>query len=146
MRRLALDTCVLVSAMKSGRGASRLLVEWAQLRKIKIVLTTALASEYEDVLTRPEIRGEAWTVSDAEAIVDSLLGPATWIIPHYSYRPCLTDPGDEIVLEAAVNAGADIVTFNLKHFAPARRFGVRVYTPGEMVRILLDEGLIDGEE
>ena len=28
-------------------------------------------------------------------------GPAEWVTPHFTYRPLLDDPGDEMVLEAA---------------------------------------------
>jgi predicted nucleic acid-binding protein len=50
----------------------------------------------------------------------------------------LLDPGDEMVLEAAVNGQADlIVTFNLTHFRHvARRFGVRAVRPSEALSIL----------
>ena len=53
----------------------------------------------------------------------------------------LSDPGDEMVLEAAVNGQADlIVTFNLMHFGRvARRFSVRAVRPSEALSILETE-------
>ena len=51
--------------------------------------------------------------------------------------PALRDPGDDMVLELAVEAGADyLVTFNARDFAGAERFGVRVIAPGELLRRL----------
>jgi predicted nucleic acid-binding protein len=51
------------------------------------------------------------------------------------------------VLEAAVNGQADtLVTFNVKHFRPASRFGVKVVTPGNFLKILKKEGFVHGEE
>ncbi len=55
---------------------------------------------------------------------------------HFMWRPQLRDPGDELVLEAAVNGqAAAIVTFNVRDFAPAlRSFGIELLTPAEAVR------------
>jgi len=47
------------------------------------------------------------------------------------WRPQLRDPGDELVLEAAVNGRANaIVTFNQKDFGEIpMKFGVEVLAP-----------------
>ncbi len=46
------------------------------------------------------------------------------------WRPQLQDSADEMVLEAAVNAQANaIVTYNLRDFKPAQRFGILVLNP-----------------
>jgi predicted nucleic acid-binding protein len=52
-----------------------------------------------------------------------------------SKEPQLRDPGDEMVLETAVNGHADaLVTFNVRDFgtAPAR-FGIEVMIPREAI-------------
>jgi predicted nucleic acid-binding protein len=44
----------------------------------------------------------------------------------------LKDPADEMVLETAVNGGADLLcTLNIRDFEPARQFGIPVLNPGE---------------
>lgn len=43
------------------------------------------------------------------------------------------------MLEAAINGHADIVTFNVRDFAPASRFDMRVLKPGELLRELHEE-------
>ena len=55
---------------------------------------------------------------------------------HYQWRPQLTDAGDEMVLEAAVNGRADaIVTFSRRDYRDAPgRFGIDVWTPAEALR------------
>jgi hypothetical protein len=55
---------------------------------------------------------------------------------HFMWRPQLTDPADELVLEAAMNDRASaIVTHNLRDFLPAARdFEIEVITPGVMLR------------
>ena len=57
---------------------------------------------------------------------------------RFRWRPQLRDPGDELVLEAAVNGCADaIVTFNQRDFRPAAgRFGLNIFLPAESIRRL----------
>ena len=57
---------------------------------------------------------------------------------HYLWRPQLRDPNDELVLEAAINGHARmLVTFNLRDFAGASRFGIEVVLPREALRRLV---------
>ena len=50
----------------------------------------------------------------------------------------MQDPNDEMVLEAAVNGGAELIaTFNLADDLPAAtRFGIGVERPGNILRRL----------
>jgi predicted nucleic acid-binding protein len=52
----------------------------------------------------------------------------------------LGDPGDEMVLEAAINGRADaLVTYNATHFrAAASCFGVRLARPVDILREALE--------
>ena len=52
---------------------------------------------------------------------------------HFHWRPRLTDPADEMVLETAVNGRADrLVTFNVRHLRrAAAEFGISTVTPPE---------------
>jgi predicted nucleic acid-binding protein len=61
---------------------------------------------------------------------------ATPVINHFRWRPVLTDPDDDLVLETAVNGMADaIVTFNVFDFQRATTlFGIDVVRPGEILR------------
>jgi len=56
----------------------------------------------------------------------------------YLWRPTLPDVDDRLVLEAAVNGGADgIVTFNLRDFASAaKQFGIAIMSSAEAVKRL----------
>jgi predicted nucleic acid-binding protein len=54
---------------------------------------------------------------------------------HVLWRPQLRDPGDEMVLETAINGRADgLVTFNVRDFGtvPAR-FGIEVMIPRKVI-------------
>jgi predicted nucleic acid-binding protein len=101
--------------------------------------STALLLEYEDVLKRAANLQHFWVSADE---VDMVLGVlATLLEPiviDFRWRPQLTDPNDEMVLECAVNAQAStIVTFNGRDFLPqASQFGVEVLAPNVLVQRL----------
>jgi len=110
---VVLDTNVVVAALRSRRGAGNRL-------------------EYESVLTRAVFRlATGYREVDISDFLDDV---ATVIAPvelTFLWRPQLRDPSDEMVLETAVNAKADLlITFNIKGFRPAtRRFETQLATP-----------------
>jgi predicted nucleic acid-binding protein len=63
--------------------------------------------------------------------VDAVIAMAEPVETHFLWRPQLRDPGDEPVLEAAVNGRAPtIVTFNQRDFGSVPlRFGIEVLSP-----------------
>jgi len=103
------------------------------------LISVALFIEYEATLKRPEqIAATGLSEVDIDAVLDMIAGRFRIVTPHYLWRPQLRDPSDEMVLELAVNGGADaIVTFNAGDFAgAAARFGVKLMAPGEFLRAL----------
>lgn len=129
MRRVVLDTNVVVSGMRSREGASyRLLVELGADPRFRISISVPLAMEYEMALKR--VRG--LRLMDAERMVDSLCEVGEKREIYFLWRPFLRDPKDEMVLEVAVEAQADaIVTHNVRDFKGVEeRFGIRIVTPG----------------
>jgi predicted nucleic acid-binding protein len=68
--------------------------------------------------------------------VDAVVALVEPVETHFLWRPQLRDPGDEMVLEAAVNGRASaLVTFNIRDYGdvPAR-FGVEVLVPREALK------------
>jgi putative PIN family toxin of toxin-antitoxin system len=130
--RVVLDTNVLV-ALRSKDGASAEILRAAHDERLTAIANVALFAEYEAVLTRVEHLTAGGVslaeVADALDVLADRIEPAE---PHFSWRPQLGDPDDEMVLEAAVNGGADvIVTFEVATFRrAATRFGIEVLTPG----------------
>ena len=124
----------MVAALRSDQGASRQLLINALDRQIELLVSVPLMVEYEAVLTRPEhLDAAGLTVTEVNGVLDAL---ATVIIPvrlRFLWRPKLKDPADEMVLETAVNGGADLlVSFNTRHLATAAaEFGIRVVRPRE---------------
>jgi len=102
-----------------------------------MLLSVALALEYEAKCKLAEHRLAAGlSTAEASIYIDALIAMAEPVQTHFRWRPQLHDPGDELVLEAAVNGRADaIVTFNEKDLREAQRlFGIVVIRPGEALR------------
>lgn len=135
--RLVLDTDVVVAAMRSPTGASAALLEAALDGKVTMLANVALMLEYEAVCARTE-HLEAARLSGAElgVFLDALAALAEPVESHFVWRPRLRDPGDEMVLEAAVNGRANgIVTFNARDYGAApSEFGMRVLLPRDALR------------
>jgi putative PIN family toxin of toxin-antitoxin system len=139
--RLVLDTAVMVAAIRSGAGASRMLLRSAleRRRRMTVLVSVALLIEYEAVMTRPEhLDASGLSSSETGILLDAFAAIAEPVRLSYLWRPILPDADDDMVLEAAVNGRADaIVTFNISDFRLAEnRFGVAVILPGEAVRRL----------
>ena len=135
--KCVLDTDVIVASLRSRTGASYEIIRLLGRGEIDVYASVALLLEYESVLKRPEHRSVMQLNEQEEDVwLDGLVSLLKPITPHFFWRPLLRDPGDEMVLEAAINAQADyIVTFNRRHFRlGASRFGVKIVTPAEFLR------------
>jgi putative PIN family toxin of toxin-antitoxin system len=138
MHRVVIDTNVLVAARRSRSGASNALLLAADEGAFQMLASVPLFLEYEDVLTRPEqLLASAATLNETGTALNDLAGLVEPVRLHFLWRPQLGDAADEMVLETAINGRADwIVTFNVRHFGPASRFGIEVLLPSEALRRL----------
>ena len=132
--RLVLDTCVLVAAIRSRDGASHALMRLVGTGAFGSVVTVPLVLEYEAALMR--CLGETrLSENDVTALIDYVCAASEHATVFFLWRPVLRDPDDDHVLEAAVAAGCDaIITFNVRHFLPAPRFGIDVLRPAQLLR------------
>lgn len=137
--RIVLDTSIVVVALRSRRGASHRLLELVAHGKVRPLVSTALFLEYEDVLMRPETRlATKMDAANVEGFLAAFASAGEGVEVNFRWRPQLTDPNDELVLEAAVNGAADaLVTHNVRDFREAApRFGLRVLLPREVLKEL----------
>ena len=130
--KIVIDTNVLVSALRSRRGASFKLVSVLPSDEFSIAISVPLVLEYEDALKRLE--SSAITEQDIGNFVDFLCKIGHHQEIFFLWRPFLPDPSDDHVLEVAVAAGCDaIVTYNKRDFKGIERFGLRVFDPREFL-------------
>lgn len=134
--QIVLDTNILVSALRSKRGASFKLVSLIGSEKFEINLSVPLVIEYEDVLLRQR-RSLGRTHTDIVDFLDYLCGVANLHEIYFLWRPLLQDPKDEMILELAVNSGCShIVTYNKSDFKGVEAFGIEVIAAKEFLGMI----------
>ncbi len=132
--RVVLDTTVLIAALRSDRGASRILLTQALRGEFVALASVPLMLEYEAVATRPEhLAAAGVTEPDVQAVLDALAAVVKPVRLAFLWRPMLPDVDDDMVLETAVNGQAHmLVTVNLRDFKPAAGvFHLKVVSPAD---------------
>jgi putative PIN family toxin of toxin-antitoxin system len=130
--RVVLDTDVIVAGMRSPSGASAAILRAARQGRVTLLVSVPLAMEYEAICSEAEHRLAAGlSEREVEIFLDAVVAMAEPVETHFLWRPQLRDPGDEMVLEAAVNGQADLlVTFNVRDFGDVpSRFGIELMIP-----------------
>jgi predicted nucleic acid-binding protein len=126
--RLILDTNVLVAASRAAKAGPAPACSGAG-RGCRFLVSASLLIEYEAVLKHEGHRAASGaSIADVDEVLDALTRSAEPVETSYLRHPHLADPGDELVLETAVNGGADMIaTFDLRHLASAAsRLGIAV--------------------
>jgi len=123
---------VLYAGIRSPRGAARIILELIEERKVEPVITPALFLEYEERLRGdPALQALGLTDQELIAFLDEFAGKSRRVRVDVRWRPVSPDPDDDMVIECAINGGAEmIVTFNTRDLAPAQDlFCITVLTP-----------------
>ncbi|MBI5441611.1 MAG: putative toxin-antitoxin system toxin component, PIN family [Deltaproteobacteria bacterium] len=131
--RVVLDTNVIVAASRSRQGASFAVLQALRDRHFTALISVPLVLEYEAVLKSPEqLEVSRRSPGQTDRFLDALSLLCEPISFFYLWRPQTRDPADEMVLETALNGGADgLVTHNLDDFAAAAtKFKLELWRPG----------------
>lgn len=132
MKKVIIDTDVMVAALCSDKGKSRELLLHIIDGAVAMGCSVPLFMEYEAVLTREKnLQRAGLSKDDVVYILDDLAGTIIPIGRHFNWRPIAQDPDDDLVIETAVNGNIKtIVSFNLKDMkVGAERFGIEVIRP-----------------
>jgi putative PIN family toxin of toxin-antitoxin system len=132
--QIVIDTNVWIAALRSKRGASHKLLSLIDSGQFEANLSVPLVLEYEDVAKR--LVGKiSLTARDIDDILDYICQVANRREIYYLWRPFLSDPDDDMVLELAVAAECDfIITFNQSDFQGVEKFGIDAITPREFLQ------------
>jgi predicted nucleic acid-binding protein len=118
-------------------------VDKALAAEFTLLLSVPLVLQYEAVLKRDEHRAvHKLADPQLDQMVGALVRVAAPVQIRFLWRPVLSDPSDDMVLETAVNGqGNLLVTFNLDHFARATRmFAHRTLRPREALQLVRGHG------
>ena len=131
--KIVIDTNILVTALRSRRGASFKLLSLLPNDKISTVISIPLVIEYEATLKRQEIP-EIFTHKDIDDLIDFICDISSHQDIYFLWRPYLPDPFDDHILEVAVAGECDaIITYNKKDFHGVDKFGIRVLDSRELL-------------
>jgi predicted nucleic acid-binding protein len=128
---------VLVAAARSRNGASFELMSMLPSRRFEPALTIALYTEWQAVLTRPEHLPPGATAEMSLGYLRYLASIAHLQDVHFLWRPFLSDPDDDMVVECAVASGSQfIVTHNIKDFRRVEELKLQAVKPVDFLNLL----------
>lgn len=139
LMRLVLDTDVVIAGLRSPTGASAELLRMARRSELTLLISVPLFIEYEaKCMEEGHLAAAGLTTKEGQVFLDALTVFAKPVSIHFTWRPQLSDPADEMVLETAINGQANaLVTFNQRHFGRAPGdFGIALLLPSEALRKL----------
>jgi predicted nucleic acid-binding protein len=134
--RAVIDTNVLFEGLTRHGGAPGLIMDAWMAGLFHPCVSNALAYEYADVLSR-KLSVERWR--KLNPVLGTLLLKAEFTNIYFRWRPSSPDPADEHLIDCAMNAGAIVVTSNLKDFRLAQSsLGLGVLRPVDFIGILAE--------
>ena len=104
--RIVLDTSVIVAAWRSRLGASFEIVDSIGSSLFEIAVSVPLVAEYESALLG-HLTG-AQRPRHVEALIDHLCAVAVRQKVYFLWRPLLSDPNDDMVVEVAIASQASV--------------------------------------
>ncbi|MBI4323993.1 MAG: PIN domain-containing protein [Chloroflexi bacterium] len=131
MNRAVFDTNVVVSGFLSPIGPPGRIVEWLRAGSVQAVLDDRIASEYAEVLQRPEF---GLPLVEVDLVLAAIRSRALWVeavVPEPLKG--LPDPDDAPFVECARSAGVPLVTGNTRHYPKSAVQGVTLITPAKFV-------------
>jgi putative PIN family toxin of toxin-antitoxin system len=133
-KRIVIDTNIIVAALRSRRGASNKLMQLIGTKKFIPCLSVGLILEYEEVLLREFPKLEKAKIKQ---LLDYLCLASEHTRIHFSWRPSLKDPDDDMLLELAVAAEAEyIITYNGSDFKGLNKFEPKAIPPKELLELI----------
>ena len=137
MLRVVVDTNVLFEGVTQEGGAAGLVIEGWLANLFEVCISTSLAFEYVDVLSR-KLSPKRW--DNLKSLIGTLMENAEYVPIYYTWRPISSDKGDEHIIDCAMNANAILVTHNVKDFQTARKsLGLQVMPPLEFIKYYLKD-------
>lgn len=132
--RAVIDTNVLFEGLTKQGGSSGLVIDLWLAGVFQPCVSDTLVYEYLDVFQR-KLSQTRW--QEIEPVLEKLLHKVEFVIPYYSWRPASPDPGDDHLINCAMNGRAMVVTLNRRDFRLAeQQLKLTVLSPLEFIALL----------
>ena len=131
---VVVDTNVLVSGLLSPHGAPARVIDLLTTGDLRLAHDDRIAAEYRQVLARPRFGFQAEAVTH---LLDLLFTEGLPLVAR-PLPAALPDPTDRPFIEVAAEAGAPLITGNLKHFPPKACAGIEVLSPAAFIQAWRD--------
>lgn len=134
MKPTVLDTGVLAAGIFWRHEPHQCVQAWVR-GLLTLAVSEPIFSEYERVLR--EVKAEQRFATDLEPWLESVRRTAFWVIPTSLTEPVCRDPKDDIMIEAALAAGATtIIARDADLTVLEKPFGIRIVTPRQWLATL----------
>lgn len=134
--QLVIDTNILLSGLRSKKGASYKLLTLLNDPRIQINISVPLIFEYEQILKR-EYQDLELTLEDIDNIINGICAISNQRTIFYLWRPLAKDPNDDFLIDLAIEAQADfIISYNIKDLKPIEKLGVLVLNPKQFLQLI----------
>ena len=131
MLLIVLDTNVLVSGMLNVKGSPGKVLDLVLTNQIQIAYDNRILGEYEEVLTRPELRLDQ---NKVVGVVDHIELSGIIIERNDLPKDGYTDLDDIMFAEVFITSNADaLVTGNLRHYKPLLEQNAEVLSPAQFL-------------
>jgi putative PIN family toxin of toxin-antitoxin system len=135
--RIVCDTNVLISGILFG-GHARQILLLASRGKITNFISDDILNEAKNILLRPKFK---LSLQQVVAIIALFRDTFEIVYPLQLHKVVKSDPDDDRILDAAVEAQVEIIVSGDKHLRSLELWrGIRILTPAEFVKE------IDGEQ
>ena len=129
-----MDTGVLVAGSFWRHEPYRCVQAWVE-ELVTLAVSEAIFSEYERVLR--EVKAEQGFGTELQPWLEDLRNSAFWVVPTTLAQPVCRDPKDDIMIEAALAAGAKtIIARDADLTVLEKPFGIRILTPRQWLATL----------
>lgn len=137
LRRVVLDTTVLVSGAISAHGPSARLIDAVRGQRLDLVVCPILIAELAATIHKPRLRRWVPDLDQADAFVATVAQWAThYPDPTTINMAACRDPNDAYLLALGVTAGVDAIVSGDKDLTVLGRHRPPVLTPRQAIERL----------
>lgn len=138
--RVVVDTNILVSGTIVRHGPSAAVLDAAQQKRIVLVVSSAILSEYLEAIQRPHIAKRYKRIESRIATLTRFLQDGSIVVtPQTVVRVVPSNPDDDFVIACAVDGRANYIVSGDQHFLKLGRYrGIKILSPREFVTAVLE--------